>query len=158
MTQPLRSLTIGGATNVTAQSIGNPHLDINLQGNSNLTLKGNEVQLHSITNNGRGNIVITGIHTNIVIIRGDGQGKVDLSGQTEALNVAIGDTLTLYAQTLFANKVHIATKNNALAFICPVTALYGFAYGSSHIYYYHHNPRSLVRDTYVSGNVLKMPI
>ena len=158
MTQPLTTLMISGATTVTAQSIGNSHLQINLQENSNFTLQGNETQLHSITNDGRGSAVIKGIHTNMVIVRGNGQGKVDLSGQTEVLNVEMGNTLTLYAQLLLANKVYIATKNNALAFICPVTVLYGFAYANSDIYYYHHNPSSLVRDTYISGNVLKMPI
>jgi hypothetical protein len=154
----LTDLTVRGVASVSGRIVGNPGLSILLTNSGNILLKGKDIPLHSVENDSQNDITIQGIRSKDLLVRGSGEGgKIDLSGQTDLLNAQIKKAMTLYSQTLFARKIYITAQDNALAFVCPVDALYGFAYGNSNIYYYHNNPRNIVRDTYVSGNVLKMP-
>jgi hypothetical protein len=155
LSQPLHSLLLRGSASAWGEHLSNPNLCIYLQDTGNLHLQGATTTLHSLQNDSTGDITISGLNNQIFIVRGNGSGRITLSGRTRELNVQIGGSLLLQAGDLKADKVHITTQNNAAAYVCPLFALYGFAYDNSSIYYYD-NPGKLVRDTHVSGNVLKI--
>lgn len=153
-TQPLRSITVHDSASVWANNVNSPGLVVSTMDNSAVHLN-HAGALRMVQNNSSQDMAISGIDSRSIVVYGYGTGRVRLSGKTRSLEAKLGDQFCLEAQDLHADTVHIMTHDKALAYICPIHAMYAFAYDNSNIYYYL-IPGQLVRETRISGNVLKL--
>lgn len=155
MAQPLTRLTTHGNVVVWANNVNSPGLVVSTHDNSAVHL-GNVGGLVAIENDSSQDMQLSGINSERLVVGGRGKGRILVTGRTRILDAKLADSFCLEAQGLVAKEVYILTTDHALAYICPTERLYAFAYKDSDIYYYE-IPGQLVRETRMSGNVLKLP-
>ncbi len=153
-TQPINSITVHDNASVQAARLNSQGLVVNVLDQGSVSI-GRAGAIRAIWNNSSQTMTINGINSRSIMVGGNGKGRIVLSGTTRSLEAKLSDSFCLEAQRLKAYEVHIMTRDDALAYVCPTHGLYAFAYNNSDIYYYV-IPGQLVRETRMSGNVLRL--
>lgn len=171
----LNEIVLKNGASLQGKKLSGRHLDLTLEGGSNAHL--NTLHLFSLTlhNNSLGCSTIEGIHAHKVKVMtnaGDPRdpykgtdfwdeknptGKLFLSGHTNQLEAKLtGCCTVLDAHRLPAHSVYVYTNGNTTAYVAAIHRLYAFAHQQSQIYDYCCSRHDSVRDTYSSGNVLRI--
>jgi hypothetical protein len=154
MQQPLKSLRAAGSAQVYGSHCGNPNLVVIARDTASVQLQGKNT-LYAAHNQGSSTIQISQITGKNLIVESGRGGKIILSGKVDALNARLGGTTLLDALHLRVRSAHVQTFDQATAYVSPWEVLYGFAQEDSNIYYPEY-PQRVVKDSYASGNVLKL--
>lgn len=154
MQQPLKRLRASGSAQVYGSHCGNPNLVVIARDTASVQLQG-KTTLHAVHNHGSSTIQISQITGKNLIVENGHSGKIILTGSVNELSARLGGSALLDARHLRVRSAHIQTFDQATAYVSPWEVLYGFAQGDSNIYYQEY-PQRVVKDSYASGNVLKL--
>ena len=152
--QNIRSFSYKGIGNVVIDELNTPHLDLNLEGNVDMWIKGNIV-LGKINFNNDGKLVIHWVNTTNLCINAKKKGSILLAGIANNLTANINDYAILDASYLKTKTAHIHTSNQAEAKINVTKRLNAFAEDNSTIYY-DTLPDFIAKYSHGSGSILKM--
>lgn len=150
----LDKLTVSGQANVAASNIHSHALSITSEGSGKIKLIG-MLNIKNINQTGNNRIYLRWIDSITLSINSSGDGFIYLGGVANTLYARVYGHAVLNAQYLRTKMVQVQTKNEAAAFVYPVTTLRAFANNHGNIYYYAY-PKNITRYSIQSGNILQM--